>query len=176
MAWGKRLSYRSDTQPLAKVAGFGKLQRAWMTWLGERERMLPGINHAARRLPSTLLAGLLGLVRALPVPAGFKIDRQAVILLAQLLVTHMVNARSMLLDSERKARLRRIAVSLAGKLADGPHTVRALTRRTNRLTAAECGEALFLLEAEGVVKRSGDDWQLASPGAVKRLQTLILEV
>ena len=61
---------------------------------------------------------------------------------ARLLALRMVNARELILRDSQRARIEALAESVRRKLADGPLTVRELTRKSHRLSAADCEASL----------------------------------
>jgi hypothetical protein len=158
-AWDRRLNF-STTAPERKDLDFGAAQAAWVAYLATCESQFPGITAAMRPLAASLLFGLCKIWTALPVAQQAMIDRDWILSFSAMLARRMVNARELMVHDEHRERMMRLAHSARRKLADGPQTTRALSRRFSRLSTAECEEVLDFLKEGGFVQQVGDRWSL----------------
>ena len=178
-AWAMRIQTGED-KPEKFSCDFRALQSGWVRFLVGLEPSFPGITGALRSLPASLLYGLKR------IREGFKETPEGVpewyldwvLSFARLLALRMVNARELILRDSQRARIEALAESVQRKLADGPLTVRDLTRKSHRLSAADCEASLGVLLSKGLVKCTGNLWclsQAATPTATPT-QALTLDV
>ena len=164
LAWDKRLQLGKVSPFRCEYEHMADYQVRWMDFLREIEHGFPGITGSARNFFPTLFLGLYMIIHAMANrPQGFKWSLDQVLALAKFLVRRMVNARASALDTGDAARLKRLAGKILSKLADCPHTVRDLTRRSHRLPGELCYQVLIGLESDGMVRQQGGRWQLV-PG------------
>ena len=160
-----RLSAGTD-QPVCLVLDIPPaMQQAWLGFLRNHEAAFPGISGTLWALPASLLYGLIKM-RNVVIDRrnpGPNVHIDDVYEFATQLVQRMVNARALMLQDGRRARIERLAATVARKLADGPLTVRELLRKSHRLQAADCEEALEILMLRGQVQRTGSAWSLRQP-------------
>ena len=174
-AFGARLN--ASGNPVGMELDLRKQQAAWVTFLAGCESSFPGITGTLRTLPASLTYGLWRMVNVMtPPPKASKLHAHQVFAFARLLALRMVNLRQVMMHSSRRALIEARGESIRRKLVDGPMTVRALIRRTHRLSTAECEEALDFLAAAGLVRRSGHAWCLTSAATLAEPQTLTLNV
>lgn len=174
-AWVGRLDYQ-DTASKDEQCDWQLMQAKWITFLKSMEAELPGITGTARPLLATLVFGFRKLMRIAKPAAGFEWFQADIAAFARWLVRRMANARAAMLHTEHLARLQRLGASMIHKLVGrAPMTVRELTRVFSRLSAGECHDVLFHLQAQGAVTCFNQKWCLASP-ASNPLQPLTLNV
>ena len=133
-------------------------------YLHTLEPQMPGISGSLRSLMPTLIFGLSifhGYHRAHDsmVPGDFN---SVLAELSRALAQRMVSHRRAMLHAEQSKRLQSLAAALSIKLQEAPHTVRQLTRRCNRLSVAECRDALQHLASMGAAVADGDMWHLTT--------------
>lgn len=163
--WAERLS-AGEGKPAKMEANLRSSQVEWVKFLINHEPSFPGITGALRSLPASLLFGLDRLETARPLPAdAATFDIGQVLAFARVLALRMINARAMMLRDSRRARIEALGESISRKLADGPLTVREITRRSHRLAASECEQTLEFLMARGRVTRTGNVWSLSQAAA-----------
>jgi hypothetical protein len=159
-AWARRLNTVSSA-PTVIECELREAQAGWVGFLADHETEFPGITGNARRLPASLNFGLFEIQKTSPATRGAPMMKSGdVMALARMLVLRMLNARSLMRRDSRRARIAEHARAIRSKLAEGPLTVRELARRSHRLSAADCEEALDLLAAGGFVKRTTNAWCL----------------
>lgn len=168
----KRLNFRMP-EPMRVRCEFGRGQAAWNAFLHGLEPRFPGITGTLRPLPASLVFGLLQMTKECEDSSRPQLAMDDVVAFARLLALRMVNARELMLHEGRSKRLDTLATNIRLKLADGPLSIRDLTRKSNRLNAATCQEVLERLAESGLVVRTGSRWQLT---ALKQHQTLTLNV
>ena len=164
-----------EPRPRIYTTDISQGQVRWMRFLRDMEESLPGISGTARSLFSSLTFGLLRLAKTAGMPKGFHFQIDGVMAFARYLIYRMGAARDEMLWSPEQARRLELKEKLVEKLADGPQTVRRLTRRFNRLSMTLCRELLIELELEqaGEVVLVDDQWRLAtSRSSVKRTAAL----
>ncbi len=166
-----RLNFQNP-EPMQLSCEFASEQAEWNTFLRSLESRFPGITGTLRPLPASLCFGLWQMVLVDGQDAQ-KFDIAGVMAFARMLALRMAHAREFLHHDGYRARLDALATTLRFKLADGPLTIRDLTRKSHRLDAATCQEALERLVDSGLVIRSGNQWKLA---ASKQTQALTLNV
>jgi hypothetical protein len=132
-------------------------------YLHTLEAQMPGIAGSLRSLIPTVIFGLSILYGCHRNPESKPLDDLNSVLsdLSRALAQRMVNHRQVILQAEQLKRLHHLAGALYTKLQDRPHTVRELIRRSNRLTVAECRDALHYLASMGTATSvDGDVWHL----------------
>jgi hypothetical protein len=155
----KRLDFQKS-EPMQLSCEFAARQAEWNLFLRGLEPHFPGITGTLRPLPASLFFGLWQMVLA-DDKGSREFDIDGVMAFARLLALRMANTREMLHFDGHQARLEALAAKIRCKLADGPLTVRELTRKTHRLDAPTCQEVLGRLADSGMVVRTGSRWKLA---------------
>ncbi|NWK54981.1 hypothetical protein HW115_05130 [Verrucomicrobiaceae bacterium N1E253] len=172
--FGQRLNHESQYPVLHELDMIGA-QHRWIEFLKGVEDSLPGINGHARNLLASLVFGVLELTSCLRV-ADAGNPMEGIEVFARLLVQRMANARSLMTYSKQQARNDRLKQSILHKLDRGPHSVRDLTRRFNRLSTAQCRELLFELEdGDYVQNNTNGEWSLTGRLATS-IHTQTIEV
>jgi hypothetical protein len=178
LAWVRRIQTGED-EPEKLSCDFRALQSGWVRFLVGLEPSFPGITGALRSLPANLLHGLLQIRQGIKeVPKGAPdLHPGWVLSFARLLALRMVNARELILRDSQRARIESLAESVQRKLGDGPLTVRDLTRKSHRLSAADCEASLGVLLSKGLVTRTGNVWCLSQAATTQTpTQALTLDV
>jgi len=158
-SWDRRLNFRT-TEPTELTLNFRESQAAWVAHLATCESLFPGITAAMRPLAASLFYGLWMIRSAFPAAKEAMFDLSWVHSFAEMLAQRMVNARSLMVNDERRERIVRLSHSIRRKLEDGPQTSRDLSHRTHRLSIPECEEVLDFLKEGGFVERVADRWSL----------------
>ncbi|BDS05351.1 hypothetical protein NT6N_03910 [Oceaniferula spumae] len=162
--FGKRLDHKSPHPTLHKI-NFTPAQHRWMKFLRSMEESLPGISGSVRNLLATLAFGVLELTATPVVQTDAQKHLKGIEQFASLLIQRMANARNVMTYSFKETRNAELRESILLKLEEGPHTVRDLTRRFNRLTAPDCRRLLSGLLEDGKVGNSGGEWHLSDTPA-----------
>lgn len=163
---------RAHFAGIAGLSGYflniGDSQAKWCKILLQREAVFPGITHALRSMPASLIAGfgamgfrsrwgLLGLVRA-----SYRFS--------MILMERMLSAYKHLGQTEDRNRHESLETRVIGSLErNGPSKAYTISKNLNGVATIECKQALTSLESRGVVQRGNDKfWYLADSGVVAR--------
>ena len=146
-------------EPMRLPCEFAARQREWNVFLRGLEPCFPGITGTLRPLLASLCFGLWQMVIA-DGKGSRPFDLDGVMAFARLLALRMANAREMLHYEGDLIRHTELSSAIRLKLEDGPLTVRELTRKSHRLDAPTCHEALKRLVDSGLVVRNGSHWNL----------------
>lgn len=146
----------------------GNYQETWCRMLLEGEERFPGIAHALRSLPASLIAGfgamgfesrsgLQGLVRASYRFSVFLMER-------------MILAHKGLCQSEKTNRQEALETRVLGTLEKkGASKSYHIAKNLSGVRTEECDQVLASLKSRGLVQRRDDKfWYLADSGAVAR--------
>jgi len=163
------IAYRiksTDDQAKDLRIDYHKRHANFLRFLIAQETACPGITTAARGLYISLEFGIRKMLEAYGFAnANGCLSSYDIGALARHLVRGMVHTRSRILESEAQSRLMVLAQRLAIKLEAGPADVRQLVRKTNRLTAGPCTDALQLLLKAGFVRQDNMLWSLTRPAS-----------
>lgn len=191
VAWEQRLGLQ-DPSITIELMDIGPWLKNWSQFLAKLETDSPGITVAMRPLFITLLFGAIKVFRAIPVadrvsdfqemvrrsdlldgigggmgirhqrlPAGLELSE--VMAFARFLAVRTAQARQTIIGRVLDQRLHRIALRIAYKLSEGSLTQRDIQRKTHKLRASECVEALELLLSVGAADCVGGCWKLVAP-------------
>lgn len=138
-------------------------QARWNAYLLELDPRFPGIAGTLRPLWASLVFGLYKIVSAAPADQRIQFSTTHVEALARVLAMRMVHHREVVLAESRRKFTEALAASFRLKLMEGPHTVRDLMRRSDRIDADTCREALERLADSGAAVCRGREWKLATP-------------
>ena len=176
VALGQRINTR-NTGPAMLENEFTDIQATWVEFLRKMEPEFPGIVGVGRNLYATLWFGLNKMIDVSSPPAGFQLVTGHVLALAKILVHRMVNVRMEMLELAKTDLRLNLAASIIHRLADGPHGIRQLSRRFDRLSSGDCHGLLLDLQASGRVSYSRGKWRLAqsTPATDTDARHLILD-
>jgi|GEM_PF-5211479 len=164
----RRINFtNTDTHALPALEG---CLSGWKLFLKGMEKHCPGIRGAAGNLPIALCYGLEAMSEH-----TCKENGEEVVAFAKWLVMRMVNRVAAASYQRQHGRIEQLAARLAEKLsADGPLTQRQLIRKSSKLKADDCRQALSWLAERGLVALDGDRWGILRDPALIRASLAVI--